>query len=420
MITCMSCIPIMIIQNIESNGNGDKVKKKYVGYVLSAYMLMGLLCFAGCGDDAEAIIPQSGYIYKGQNFSDSEIITGQPLDFQEKQEAETEATPVPVTSPAPNQNMVRITISAAGDCSLGNHKEQDYSASFNQAYDTEGGADYFLRNVRDIFAADDITIVNLEGVLTTSNAAAAGKAYNIKGDPSYVGILTAGSVEAVSMGNNHRLDYGTEGTKDTEAALNTANILYAYDKNVAIYETQGIKIGFVSVNEVAWGQGTEELVAEGIEKLKETGVDLIFVACHWGIERENYPEAYQLNLGKKCIDLGADLVIGHHPHVLQGIEEYKGKLIIHSLGNFCFGANRNPSDMDSMIFQQTFTFIDGELSGEMEANVIPCSISSVENRNNFQPTPLTGDEALRIIDRLNTYSADLGVAISSEGKIEVK
>lgn len=395
-------------------------KKQFSIFIVAGYLLSGMLLFSGCGDDVEAIIPKSGYAYNGQASTDMETVTGQPVESQKEKESDTVVTPEPTATPEPQENVVQITISAAGDCSLGNHIEQDYNSSFNQAYDAEGGAEYFLRNVKDIFAEDDMTIVNLEGVLTTSNAVAGGRTYNIKGDPSYARILTEGSVEAVSMANNHRLDFGTEGTKDTEAALNAENILYAYDKNVAIYETQGILIGYVSVNEVAWGQGSEDLVAEGIDKLKAAGVDLIFVACHWGVEKEHYPESYQLQLGRKCIDMGADLVIGHHPHVLQGIEEYKGKLIIHSLGNFCFGANRNPSDMDTMIFQQTFTFIDGELAGEMEAKVIPCSISSVTNRNNFQPTPLEGEDAVRVINRLNTYSADMGVTITEEGIVETK
>lgn len=394
-------------------------KQLRIGILLGC-ILGGSICFSGCGDDVEAIIPKSGYAYSGQASTDMETVTGQPVESQTEKESYTVVTPEPTATPEPQENVVQITISAAGDCSLGNHIEQDYNSSFNQAYDAEGGAEYFLRNVKDIFAEDDMTIVNLEGVLTTSNAVAGGRTYNIKGDPSYARILTEGSVEAVSMANNHRLDFGTEGTKDTEAALNAENILYAYDKNVAIYETQGILIGYVSVNEVAWGQGSEDLVAEGIDKLKAAGVDLIFVACHWGVEKEHYPESYQLQLGRKCIDMGADLVIGHHPHVLQGIEEYKGKLIIHSLGNFCFGANRNPSDMDTMIFQQTFTFIDGELTGEMEAKVIPCSISSVTNRNNFQPTPLEGEDAARVINRLNTYSVDMGVTITEEGIVETK
>ena len=397
-------------------------KKQFRKVIITGYVLGSVLCFTGCGADVNAVIPKSGYVYDGLE-EDFALAPGQSVEQdvnklpEQEQKEPADSTPVQTM---PESNKISITISAAGDCSLGNHIEQDYNSSFNQAYDTEGGAEYFLRNVKEIFAADDMTIVNLEGVLTTSNAAASGRAYNIKGDPSYAKILTEGSVEAVSMANNHRLDFGSEGTKDTEAALNAENIVYAYDKNVAIYETQGIQVGYVSVNEVAWGQGSEELVEEGINKLKEAGVDLILVACHWGVEKDNYPEAYQQRLGRKCIDMGADLVIGHHPHVLQGIEEYKGKLILHSLGNFCFGANRNPTDKDTMIFQQTFTFVDGELQGDMDALVIPCSISSVSSKNDFQPTPLAGEDATRVINRLNTYSADMDIVISEEGIVEMK
>ncbi len=312
---------------------------------------------------------------------------------------------------------VTITISAAGDCSLGNHQEQDYNSSFVQTYDQAEDAGYFLANVLDIFSADDFTIVNLEGVLTTSEEPDESRTYNIKGDPSYAGILTAGDVEAVCMANNHRLDFGTQGTKDTVAALEAEGILYAYDDIVCISEVKGIRIGYVSVNEVAWGKGTENLVKEGIDKLKAEGVDLIIACCHWGIEKEYYPDAYQTELGRKCIDMGADLVLGHHPHVLQGIEEYNGKYIVYSLGNFSFGANRNPADKDTMIFQQTFTFVDGELQADLDAKVIPCSVSSVANRNNFQPTPLEGEEAKRVIGRLNEFSKDMGVEITEDGTL---
>lgn len=407
-------------------GQQGMIKKQLRAGIILGLLLSGMLGLSGCGADVEAIVPVyvsmepiGGDMTEDnlfQNDFEVKIPQGEPISTQ----APAEQDPPMVTeAPVVKENVVTITISAAGDCSLGNHHQQDYGSSFNQAYDREGEA-YFLQNVKEIFGADDFTIVNLEGVLTTSEARAEGRTYNIKGDPSYAGILTAGSVEAVSMANNHRLDYGAEGTKDTEAALNAENILYAYDKNVAIYETKGIRIGIVSVNEVSWGMGSEDLVAEGIEKLKEAEADLIFVACHWGVEKDNYPENYQLKLGKKCIDMGADLVIGHHPHVLQGIEEYNGKLILHSLANFSFGANRSPSDKDTMIFQQTFTFVDGVKQQDMEAKVIPCSVSSVSNRNNFQPTPLEGEEGLRVIDRLNTYSEDLGVRISDEGRIEKK
>lgn len=405
------------------------MKKKQLRLGILGYLIGSAVLLGGCGDDVDASVPASGYVYVEKEYVGVAGTTEKPVEdnsgavmpeAQPIATAEPEPTPEPTPIPTEAPNVVSVTISAAGDCSLGNHHLQEYPLSFNQAYDKEGGAEYFLRNVKDIFETDDMTIVNLEGVLTTSDKRQEDRTYNIKGDPSYAKILTEGSVEAVSMANNHRLDYGLEGTADTEDALEAEGITYAYDKNVAIYETKGIRIGYVSVNEVSWGYGSETLIKEGIDKLKEEGVDLIIACCHWGVEKDNYPEDYQLKLGKKCIDMGADLVLGHHPHVLQGIEEYNGKLIVHSLANFCFGANRSPADKDTMIFQQTFTFVDGELQVDLDAKVIPCSVSSVTERNNFQPTPLEGDEAVRVIKRLNEYSADLGVAISEEGIIEAK
>ncbi len=318
----------------------------------------------------------------------------------------------------PKEDILTVTISAAGDCSLGNHQDQEYAYSFRQAYDQAEDAGYFFRNVGDIFGGDDMTIVNFEGVLTYSEERDESRTYNIKGDPEYARVLTAGSVEAVSFANNHRQDYGAQGSDDTVAALEAEGIVYAYDRNVGIYETQeGIRIGIVSVNEVAWGLGCEQLVADGMEKLREEEADLILVCCHWGIERENYPTENQQYLGRKYIDMGADLVIGHHPHVLQGVEEYKGRFILYSLANFCFGANRNPADKDTMIFQQTFTFVDGVKQEDQQIKVIPCSVSAMQERNNFQPTPAEGEEAARILERINTYSESYGVQFAQDGTL---
>lgn len=318
----------------------------------------------------------------------------------------------------PEENRQTITISAAGDCSLGNHQEQEYAFSFRQVYDQIEDEGYFFANVREYFENDDMTIVNFEGVLTYSEERDETRTYNIKGDPAYARLLTAGHIEAVSFANNHRMDYGSKGSDDTVAALEAEGITYAYDRNVGIYETEkGIRIGFVSVNEVAWGLGSEQLLAEGIGKLQEQGVDLILACCHWGIEKDNYPTENQQYLGRKCIDLGADLVIGHHPHVLQGVEEYNGKFIVYSLANFCFGANRNPVDKDSMIFRQTFTFVDGVKQEDRQVQIIPCSVSSVKDRNNFQPTPAQGEEASRIIERINSYSQGYGVIFAQDGTL---
>lgn len=310
---------------------------------------------------------------------------------------------------------IRITVSATGDVTLGNYLGQGYEGSFRQTYDQGVGNSYFFENVADIFREDDLTLVNLEGPLTLATDARDGQIYSISGDPGYVDILTEGSVEAAAMGNNHRLDYKEQGSNDTAAALEGAGISYAYENVYCVYETKGIRIGIVSVNEVSQGSAVEKVLEEGIGQLRQEGADLVLACCHWGRERENTPEAYQKSLGKKCIDWGADLVIGHHPHVLQGVEEYQGKFILYSLGNFCFGANRNPKDKDCMIFQQTFTFLDGVKQEDRQIRAIPCSISSVSGRNDYKPTPAQGEEAGRILDRINEYSRDFGIQFDREG-----
>lgn len=400
------------------------MKKLILWIGACAMMVVGL---GACSVTDNGVLPLTSAALErqqeaGQETSDTEDdkgaveIVGIPIPAPTQ--APEESTEETLQEPEPSPDILTITISAAGDCSLGNHQDQEYAYSFRQTYDQIEDEGYFFENVRDIFAGDDMTIVNFEGVLTFSEEQDESRTYNIKGDPEYARLLTAGSVETVSFANNHRMDYGTKGSDDTVAALEAEGIIYAYDRNVGIYETEkGISIGIVSVNEVAWGLGSEQLLAEGIGKLQEQGVDLILACCHWGIERDNYPTENQQYLGRKCIDLGADLVIGHHPHVLQGVEEYNGRFIIYSLANFCFGANRNPTDKDTMIFQQTFTFVDGVKQEDQQVQVIPCSVSSIRERNNFQPTPAQGEEAARIINRINTYSAGFGTSFAEDGTL---
>lgn len=386
---------------------------------LSVIALLLAAVFCGCGDDNDVIIPtvtatKLPEMEETQEVADVELGDQESIDNQESSLEDEESQIVEVESEE-DSSIISITISAAGDTTLGNYFEQGYSYSFDEMYDKQEDKAYFFQNVYDIFDQDDMTIVNLEGMLTTSENLQPGRTYNIKGAPEYVDVLTLGSVEAVSMENNHRMDYGEEATADTVAALEGAGISYAYLDTLGIYETKGIQIGFVSVNEASHGTAVERTLENGIAKLKEQGADLILACCHWGTERENYPEEYQRSLGQKCIDWGADLVIGHHPHVLQGIEEYQGKYIVYSLANFCFGANRNPADKDTMIFQQTFTFAEGEKQEDTEVRLIPCLVSSVTSRNDYCPTPAEGEDAKRIINRMNEYSRDFGVAFTEDG-----
>ncbi len=383
-----------------------------------------ILClFTGCGDDISITLPGVTPLPSADSSALPPVSQIQPVQpvptrkTEEKDEAAKE--PLESTEPSePEHQVLSVTISAAGDVTMGNYYEQGYWGTFRETYDKQQDPQYFFENVYDIFSSDSMTIVNLEGPLTLSQERREGQTYSISGDPEYTEILTAGSVEAVSMGNNHRLDYLEAGSDDTVEALKEAGIVYAYDGNYGTYVTpEGIAVGFVSVNEVGQGAGVEKYIKNGIETLRGEGCGLVLVCCHWGIEREYYPEEYQKTLGHKCIDWGADVVIGHHPHVIQGIEEYQGRYIIYSLGNFCFGANRNPEDKDCLIVQQTFTFVDGEKQEGSLLKVIPCSVSSVANRNDYKPTPAQGDEAARIIEKLNEYSRDFGLQFDSDGLI---
>ena len=369
--------------------------------------------FTACGRNEPSVAPAMDYRHLMQPV-EQETTAPETAVPETAVLAEAEAAAVPETEE--NDNTVTITISAAGDVTMGNYEGQEYAYSFRQTAEQIEDEGYFFSNVSDIFSADDMTIVNLEGVLTNSEERKEGQTYCIKGDPSYVTFLTHGDIETVSMANNHRLDFGESGSRETVDALEREGITYAYDDIVGIYETKGIRIGYVSVR--YWGEGMEQTMKNGIEKLKEEGVDLILACCHWGIERNFYPEEYQRSFGQKCIDWGADLVIGHHPHVLQGIEEYQGRFIVYSLANFCFGANRNPSDKDTMIFQQTFTFVDGVKQEDADIRVIPCSVSSVPDRNDYRPTPASGSEAQRILNRINEYSRDFGVQLDENGYLK--
>lgn len=131
---------------------------------------------------------------------------------------------------------------------------------------------------------------------------------------------------------------------------------------------------------------------------------MVVAVFHWGNELEAVPDSNQTTLAHLAIDEGADLVIGHHPHVLQGIEEYKGKNIAYSLGNFCFGGNTRPTEMDTIIFQQKFVISSKKEIVDSEITVIPCRVSSEAEFNNYQPTPLTGAEAQQTIDKIQLRS----------------
>ncbi|MBE7032997.1 MAG: CapA family protein [Ruminococcaceae bacterium] len=301
-------------------------------------------------------------------------------------------------------NYTVITVSAVGDCTFATDINATGSGSFvNEVKAVNYDYTHFLKNVSDIFNKDNLTIVNFEGTLS-ERGTRADKEFAFRGNPEYVNILTSSSVEAVNLSNNHSRDYGDISKDDTKAIMSENDIVWFEGDNFTVTEVNGIKIGLIGTNT----QRSNEVSAfiENLEKLKALSPDLIIANFHWGEELAHSPNATQKNLAHTAIDNGADLVIGHHPHVLQGIEKYKNKYILYSLGNFCFGGNKNPTDKDTMIFQQTFLFENGKLRPKERVSVIPCSISSEKTRNNYQPTPLLGDDFKRVKKKIIERSKD--------------
>lgn len=352
----------------------------YIGIGAGILLLILILSFAvkGCSSQKSKAASSS----KAENISQTGSLT---------------------VTPEPKMDPVSLTLSVVGDCTLGTDEYFDYDTSLNAYYENYG-ADYFMANVKSIFSKDDLTIANFEGTLTESTERE-DKQFAFKAPASYANILTAGSVEAVNTANNHSHDYGEESFNDTLKALDTANILhFGYDET-AVTEVKGVKVGLVGIYELNDHLGREEQLKQNIAKVKQDGAQLIVVIFHWGNEKEEVPDESQKTLGHLAIDEGADLVCGHHPHVLQGIEEYKGKNIVYSLGNFCFGGNAYPSDMDTIIFQQTFTIDQNGVKDDNVTNIIPCSISSDSDYNNYQPTPAEGEEATRIMQKIQKRSS---------------
>lgn len=365
-----------------------KRRRRIAIAVLCGAVLLLILIIAGIG----ALVR---HFAGGNDSSDND--PGQASDLTIEQQSEEENQTEQEAEP------VSITISAAGDCTLGTDENFNASTSLNAYYDSNGPA-YFFQNVKSIFDSDDLTIVNMEGTLTESTSRQ-DKTYAFKGPAEYTQILTDGGVEAANLANNHSRDYGEQSYTDTIAALDAAGITsFGYDRT-AVMDVNGVKVGLVGTYELADGMGCEDEMISNIKAVEEQGAQIVIVSFHWGLEKENYPTENQVNLAHSAIDNGADLVLGHHPHVLEGIEVYNGKNIVYSLGNFCFGGNSNPSDKDTMIFQQTFTVQNGELVEDNVTNIIPCSISSESGRNNYQPTPLEGDEADRVRGRIEEYSS---------------
>lgn len=317
-------------------------------------------------------------------------------------EAETAAPPEDTTV-----KKTSYLFSFAGDCTIGSLLE--WQGSLDIDFQSVVGNDYAypLSNVKEIFEADDLTIVNLEGTFTTAEDAVV-KPYRFRADPAYVQVLTSGSVEAVSTANNHSGDFKETGLNDTLAALDAAGILHTGAGSPLIKTLEGgLTIGIVSYNTVDSTSGEwqwRQDIQSDINACKEACCNLIIGFMHWGsVEYLPEPEAWAVQLAHDMVDWGCDLIVGGHAHILQRMEYYSDVPIFYSMGNFCYGGNTNPDDMDSVIVQAEFDWDqDSSTVTRSSLSVIPCEISTRNDRNDYCPTPCAegSEEYQRILSKL--------------------
>lgn len=316
-----------------------------------------------------------------------------------------------------NKEPKDIVLTMAGDFTLGTDDTFNKSTSLPAAVSNSGNDfSYLLKNVRKVFEDDDYTLVNLETTFTDSTQKKdKGDAiqFHFKGPKSYAKILTSSSIEGVTIANNHIYDYGTQGFNDTVKTLQDNKVDITGEGHKIVTEIKGIKFGFLGYQ--AWDNSdkTKEKIKNDIESLKNDGVKIVIPYFHWGYEKATKPSPYQVDLAHFAIDSGADMVVGSHSHVIQSLEDYKGKLIAYSLANFCFGGNSNPQDMRTFILRTKLNFIGDELSN-MEYEVLPATISSVSSKNDYVPTLATGTKGANILKYMNELSPTLKGKISDK------
>ena len=313
-----------------------------------------------------------------------------------------------------------VTISFTGDCTLGSEeatRKDPYS--FDSMAEKEG-YDYFFANFREMFEKDDITFINFEGVLSDSQSQQyTKKRYRFRGPTDFVKILTGSSVELAGLANNHTGDYGKQGEQTTKETLEQNGIEWAQESKYYIYEKDGIRIAFFALHN-KWINSNFEKFKQILLRLKQTNeVDAIVATWHTGKEYRGAHESGKYsteNTAKRMIQYGVDLLIMHHPHVLQGIDIANNRTICYSLGNFVFGGNdeirnekflidKTVTSLYSMVVQAKLTFGDDGTYLGQQVTLYPAYTSSGEKQgerhwNNYQPFRANAEQAVPIRDAI--------------------
>ncbi|MBR2942535.1 MAG: CapA family protein [Clostridia bacterium] len=299
-------------------------------------------------------------------------------------------------APAMGDGNKTVRITFTGDVTLGCEEILQREPYSFVGYAQEHGYGYFFERVRGLFLEDDLTVVNFEGVLA-DNARGENKSKNFRfrGDTEFTQILQLGSVEAVNLANNHTKDYGNRGVESTHAALDAAGIARFGERDVYILEKDGVRIAFFGAyykdfaDHRAWYE-------QELARLDEEVNAIVFV-FHAGREYAENRISSQEEYARFAIERGADLVVMHHPHVVQGMDIIDNRSVLYSLGNFCFGGNRHAKVFESLVVSAELEFdAQGAYTGQ-QICLYPAFTTGTDTHNNYQPYFVAGEEAAQVL-----------------------
>lgn len=340
-------------------------------------MLFMLLPACALGEDGVSFF---GLQY--ESLDDAGQASGEPAPTPDEPEAADDEAFFPRT----------FTVTVGGDTTLGStdalRKRDD---CFEKVVEAKG-YDWPFSGLAGLFSQDDMTLVNFEGTLTESEKKK-DKKFNFKAPAEYAAILTSGSVEAANLANNHIVDYGDGGKEDTIQNLQDAGLIVSGGGLLGIFEQDGVKVGMTGYC-FPYSKGKKD-ISKDVKTLREMGCQIVIASFHWGSEYSYDFTAEQRSIGRAAINAGADVVVGHHPHVVQGIERYKGRYILYSLGNLVFGGNVDPDDRDAYVARLHFTVTeDGSEPPELE--IVPIRLTAQADGTDYRPVLAEGEEAERI------------------------
>ncbi len=296
-----------------------------------------------------------------------------------------------------------VTMTFTGDCTFGYMNGNNASNRFPAVYRASGSVTYPFDKVKHIFETDDITVINYEATLAEKGSKEADKKYHFRGEPDYVNILTGASVEVANLANNHSMDYGQKGFDHTVKLLNDAGVSTLSKDTPVITEINGIEVVLIGAGH--WKYPTEikdvvKAMNKQVEQYKRDD-NIVVVNLHWGGEYVTTPSKAQRNAAHALIDKGADMIVSHHAHIIQGAEIYKGKVIAYGLGNFAFGGRTTLQEKETFILRASFCKDEDGKAKMKQWSIIPCNCSSTGTlKNNFQPMPVFGKSAKSMVSVL--------------------